>query len=495
MVAVQPAKADTVAVPVAPELPRDIIDEILDHLSTCRKSDFRLSLLSCSLISRSWVTPCRQHLFRTVFLTRKHVAKWIEAFPIPERTPAHHVRELRFWSPRQRFDVPKKFFDHIRWFTNVTLVSWKGEADLKLFRRMLSLGSLSSSVTSLTIETSTVSVLQIRDVIAQLPNLENLKLSGTVAKVRLRGMGSALRGKFNGRLILSGEHIDLGIVNMLLEVPTGLHFTELYIHGTKQSLYSALMLSEACGKNLTKLTYMTGDYGEFRPVAFCRRNDPLTLSPCSEGKEIFPFTFDFAKLPNLKEVGLAVHFTSSGICWIHVALSTITPVTSMYLSILRLGYYPPHSIPGYLLERLDNDYQLIKDEVARIDREFVGAMKLTLSGFPGFEVGGLCSHPPSFLKKPSALILLIWIFRMSSLLVPSTWLTWELCLSKCMANRPHRAGASPRSISLFPHQFYNPRSDLSVNKIQDVGGGGQGFLKAACFEGALSLVDGFSRGD
>ena len=93
---------------------------------------------------------------------------------------------------------------------------------------------------------------------------------------------------------------------------------------------------------------------------------------CSEGREPFLFTFGFARLPNLKEVNIVVHFSPSGMCWVHAALPTITPVISMCLSILRLEYCPPCSIPGYLLERLDNDFQLIKGEVARIDREFAG---------------------------------------------------------------------------------------------------------------------------
>ena len=77
-----------------------------------RKSGSRLSLLSCPLTPRPRVTPCRYHLFRTVPPARKNVADRIETFPRPEKTPAHHVRELRFRPPGQRSTFPKVVRSH-----------------------------------------------------------------------------------------------------------------------------------------------------------------------------------------------------------------------------------------------------------------------------------------------------------------------------------------------------------------------------------------------
>ena len=268
------AETSAATVSVTPRIPQEIIDEILDLLSAGGKQDSGPSLRSCCLVAKSWVASCRRHLFHTVSFTWRNATDWIETFPIPQEGPAHFVRELRFWSPGRRFDAPEEFFDHIPWFPGVRSISWKGEAGLQPFLRILSLGRLPQSVTSLSIEMSTVSVLQIRDAMALLPNLNDLKLAGSLVMIdrtRLRGIGGALRGDFCGKLTLLKEHVHPDIVDMLLGVPTGLHFTELHIHGTKQNLHLVVRLSEACGKNLTKLTYLADDHGKSDPALFLER--------------------------------------------------------------------------------------------------------------------------------------------------------------------------------------------------------------------------------
>ena len=75
-----------------------------------------------------------------------------------------------------------------------------------------------------------VTLVQIRDVIAQLPNLDNLELSGFLVAVSRRdlpGIGTVARGRFGGRLMLSGHYAHKDTINMLLEVPSGLRFTEV----------------------------------------------------------------------------------------------------------------------------------------------------------------------------------------------------------------------------------------------------------------------------
>jgi hypothetical protein len=249
------------------EIPQDIIEEILDHLTTDDDSHTRLSLLSCSLVSKSWVTPCRRHLFRTIFFTWRYIAIWLETFPVPEESPAHHVRALHFWCG-WCFDAPEKFFEYISWFTNVRKVVWSGQAELEPLCGVLSFGRLSQTVTSLVIDMDAVTVLQIRDVVEQLPNLNDLSLSGSLVKAgkdRLQGIGTSLRGKFGGQLRLLKGRAVADIVNMLLEVPTGLHFTEVYIHSLNELLRPTLILAEACGESLVKLTYMVDDHSESLP--------------------------------------------------------------------------------------------------------------------------------------------------------------------------------------------------------------------------------------
>lgn len=76
------------------------------------------------------------------------------------------------------------------------------------------------------------------------------------------GIGTDLRGKFGGQLGLFKKDADPDVMNMLLDVPTGLRFTNVHIHGARVCLRPTLMLAEACGESLAKLTYMVDDYGE-----------------------------------------------------------------------------------------------------------------------------------------------------------------------------------------------------------------------------------------
>ena len=247
---------------IVPKIPQDIIDEILDHLVT--NPDFSIrSLQSCSLASKSWVPSCRRHLFHTIFFTSRHMTRWLETFPVPEESPAHHVRDLRF-SVGGPISVLERFFEHMPWFTNVEGVALSRHNTFKPFW-LPSFWRLPQSATSLTIRGDLIGVPQIQNIMAQLPNLNDLSLSGSLGLMddrALVGIGKALRGKFGGLLRLEDGYVDGGVVDMLLEIPTRLHFTEMYIHGTNESLLSAVRLAEACAQTLVMLSYMVDSDGK-----------------------------------------------------------------------------------------------------------------------------------------------------------------------------------------------------------------------------------------
>ena len=72
-----------------------------------------------------------------------------------------------------------------------------------------------------------------------------------------------------------------------------------------------------------------------------------------------------------------------------MALSTFRPITSPCLSAIRLDFarspiiYRPINI---LIQDTSNDLQLVANEVARIEREFEGAVELIVRRDPGFEM-------------------------------------------------------------------------------------------------------------
>jgi len=245
------AKNETV---IIPRIPQDTIDEILDHLAAAK--DFG-SLRACALVSKSWVRPCQRHLFRTVAFTSRSVDSWFKTFPAPQESPAHRVGDLRIWIGGD-IRVPEKFFEYTPWFKEVYSMRLLGYGGLPLSRGPL-FWKLPQSVTSLAIDTCVVTLIQVRDIMAQLPNLDDLSLSGSLVAVNrkeLPGIGTALRGRFGGRLMLCSEYVNKGALDVLLEIPTGLHFTEMWIGCTRERLPSAVRLAEACCKTVVKLSHM-----------------------------------------------------------------------------------------------------------------------------------------------------------------------------------------------------------------------------------------------
>jgi len=255
---------------VIPRIPQDVIDEILDHLHTDSGAKH---LRVCALVSKSWLPSCRRHLFHTTAFTMTSVRGWLKTFPVPEESPAYYVRDLCVWVGGGH-RVPEKFFEYTPWFTNLEKISLLGHGGLPLLRRP-SLWKLPQPVTSLTIDTSTVTLVHVRDVMARLPNLDNLSLSGLlipVAKGVLPGIGETVRGRFGGRLLLRGGYTRKDTVSMLSEIPSGLHFTEVEISCTRDRLPSVTRLIEACSKTLVELSYK---------VPFYCKSHSSSLSGCS----------------------------------------------------------------------------------------------------------------------------------------------------------------------------------------------------------------------
>ena len=260
------------AIPQDPRIPSEILDEILNHLiaDSSSRDD---SLRSCSLVSKSWVPSCRRHLFHTIIFSSGNIAKWLKTFPVPQESPAHYVKNLRF-PLGGHYGAPEKFSKHTPWFTNVERMTLTMNTTSSSSRTSFP-GRLPQSVMSLTIKAggSGVDLTQMRDIMVHLPNLNDLMLSGpfvarSKSNKRLPGSGTILRGRFGGELqIRNGCDTNEYIVNMLLEVPTGLHFTKIYIYADCPCLLPAVRLAEACCKTLVNLLFSCAIYfGKSSPL-------------------------------------------------------------------------------------------------------------------------------------------------------------------------------------------------------------------------------------
>jgi len=253
-----------------PTIPHDIINEILDHVVSNSDSQ---SLRACALVSKPWVQPCRCHLFHTTLITPTNACSWLKTFPAQEDSPAHYVKDLRLEIGKAT-PIPDQFFKCIPWFTAVDKMSFLGYGAPRVgYRRYSplrdpSLWKLPKSVTSLTIYTAGVNLLHARDIIARLPNLDDLVLSGFAEPPgrRFPGIGTVLKGRFGGRLSIRAAYAGEDIINMLLEIPSGLQYAELEIFCTGRCHHSsAVRLAEACGKTLVKLLYTLGWKGKSYP--------------------------------------------------------------------------------------------------------------------------------------------------------------------------------------------------------------------------------------
>ena len=253
-----------IAMAIVPRIPHDIIEEILNHLATDAGVG---SLRPCALVSKSWTPSCRRHLFHTVDFTSKRVDRWLKTFPIPEQSPAHHARILRIWVGGPGW-VPDEFFEHTPWFTNVHSIYLLGWEKFLEFR-IPSVWRLPESITSLTIGTCGVTVAEIRDIMALLPNLDNLSIRGPrlpVDRRELAGAGTDLRGRFGGKLELRNVRYDnKDVMSILLEIPTGLRFTEVEIEWTRNCLPSVVRLVQVCHKTIVKLSHTVTYYGKPHP--------------------------------------------------------------------------------------------------------------------------------------------------------------------------------------------------------------------------------------
>ena len=250
-----------------PRIPQEVVDEILDHLAV--DSDVG-SLRLPALVSKSWVHPCRRHLFCSVFFDSKRMDRWLKTFPVPEESPARHVRNIRFWIGGDSA-VPERSLEYTSSFPNVKSISliWFGPEGHTLFQTP-TFWKFPLSVTSLTIGADVASLTQVQAIVAQLPKLDDLSLTGPLEAIGadrggFRGTGTPAMGIFGGRLELSRGCDDNDFMKMLLDIPIRLHFTEVEIRGTHEYFLSTVRFVEGCCKTLVRLSYVATSQGKFFP--------------------------------------------------------------------------------------------------------------------------------------------------------------------------------------------------------------------------------------
>ena len=88
-------------------------------------------------------------------------------------------------------------------------------------------------------------------------------------------------------------------------------------------------------------------------------------------------------------MGIGVKWISGSLLWIATALSTLRPATSPHLSAIRLSFVRLRTIRTPVetaIKEAGNDLRRVADEVTRIERQFEGAVKVTVVRDPAFKV-------------------------------------------------------------------------------------------------------------
>jgi len=302
---------------------------------------------------------------------------------VPEESPAHLVRDLRFQIGGSDYaPLAGGFFECIQWFASVERVTISAPQGPSLY--MSHHWRLPQSATSLTIGVDSITLAQILSIVGELPNLDELSLSGTCILNSLLPpeTGADPRG---GRLRRVGGHADKGLMKAP-EIPTGLRFA-MKIRCTRNSLLPTVVLAEACSKTLVKLSCTISLYSKYHS------SGPLILALTLALDDLGAVerSFDLSKFLNLQELEIAICWLGGRLLWIPVALSTVRPVTSPHLSAIELRFtrVHPFSRPAEILQSMGDDLQWVADEFIRISREFEGAVYLD-SGFKKldkFQVG------------------------------------------------------------------------------------------------------------
>ena len=226
-----------------PRLPPELCDRIIDKLHDGPKA-----LRVCSVVSKSWTSRSRKHIFSTVsFNGDRDIVAWRNAFPDPSNSPAHHARELVV---NYRGEFPE---DHLVSFRNVTCLL----LHVHTFNgRPTSLTQLHGFTPLLKSFTMSFHVLPSNDVLSfvySFPLLDDLTLIGlpTVSDTKVT---TSVSPTFSGKLYLAVVQAMGTVVDDLLSLPSGIHFRELIMHWMcEEDLPSMMDLISACSRTLESL--------------------------------------------------------------------------------------------------------------------------------------------------------------------------------------------------------------------------------------------------
>ena len=239
-----------------PHLPAEVLDHVVDHLH-----DNPETLKQCCLVSKSWITRTRTHLFADIgFPVPKSLRRWKETFPDPSSSPAHYAKTLHARCPELLTTADAEVGGLIREFSRVVHLevgnSFVDPAYFVLFH------GFSPVLKSLHVTVSVPSSLRIFNLILSFPLLEDLVVFVPIPwddndpEEDETPTTNQLSSPpiFTGSLELHHGKWTKPFTRRLLSLPGGIHFRKLtltYMREEDASLVMALVLE--CSHSLESL--------------------------------------------------------------------------------------------------------------------------------------------------------------------------------------------------------------------------------------------------
>ena len=208
-------------------LPPEILDFIVDHLH-----DEPSTLKSCCLVSKSWIPRIRRILFAKVEFSsdRCPIQLWMNAFPDPCNSPAHHTHVLHFIDHNSIAAASMVAFAWVQRFCHINKLRIPNTSGSLLAPRapgpLVQLRGLSPTLTSLHLLGVSAPLSEVLDLICSFPLLEDLFLhfvttQGGSDRRYIPPTSPSLTGT------LHMIELSPSLTRGLLDLPNGLHFSRV----------------------------------------------------------------------------------------------------------------------------------------------------------------------------------------------------------------------------------------------------------------------------
>jgi hypothetical protein len=242
-----------------PLLPPEILDHIVDLLH-----DNPRALVNCCLVSKSWVSRTRKHLFAHVrFGSAGDLELWKNTFLDPSNSPAYYTITLFVGCPQAITEADAEEGGWIRTFSRVARLKVKSDLtnlDGSKIRPVI-FQKFSPTLKSLRLVFTALPSSQVSNLVRSFPLLEDLALVGRDCSLGAddnphgpQAVAPSTSPPLTGPLVIFLRGGIKHIVCQLLSLPGGIHFRKLvltWFHEEDPSLTTALI--ERCPYTLESL--------------------------------------------------------------------------------------------------------------------------------------------------------------------------------------------------------------------------------------------------